>query len=134
MPDYVVDRLQHALNDHRKAVRGSKVMMLGLAYKKDVADTRESPAYPIAQRLLTLGAELTYHDPFIREVPETRSWPGHPEMKSLPLTADTIAVQDVIVIVTDHSDVDYALVQEHAKLVVDSRGVYRAPRHNVVKA
>jgi UDP-N-acetyl-D-glucosamine dehydrogenase len=134
MPFYVVDRLQHALNEQRKAVRGSAVMMLGLAYKKDIGDTRESPAYPIAQRLLALGAELTYHDPYVSEVPETRSWPGHPEMLSLPLTAATIARQDAVVIVTDHSNVDYALVLQHAKLIIDSRGVYREPRANVVKA
>jgi UDP-N-acetyl-D-glucosamine dehydrogenase len=134
MPFYVVDRLQHALNEQRKAVRGSAILLLGLAYKKDVGDTRESPAYPIAQRLLDLGAEITYHDPHVREVPETRSWPGHPEMRSVPLTAETIARQDAVVVVTDHSGVDYALVLEHAKLVIDSRGVYREPRPNVVKA
>jgi UDP-N-acetyl-D-glucosamine dehydrogenase len=134
MPYYVVDRLQHALNEQRKAVRGSSVMLLGIAYKKDVGDTRESPAYPIAQRLVELGADITYHDPHVREVPETRSWPDHPEMKSLPLTAETIARQDAVIVVTDHTGVDYALVLEHAKLVIDSRGVYREARSNVVKA
>jgi UDP-N-acetyl-D-glucosamine dehydrogenase len=134
MPYYVVDRLQHALNERSKAVRGSAVMLLGMAYKKDVGDTRESPAFPIARRLLELGAVLSYHDPYVGEVPETRSWPGHPEMHSLPLTADTLARQDAVVIVTDHSSIDYALLVKHAKLVIDSRGVYREPRPNVVKA
>jgi UDP-N-acetyl-D-glucosamine dehydrogenase len=134
MPYYVVDRLQHALNERSKAVRGSAVMLLGMAYKKDVGDTRESPAFPIARRLLELGAELSYHDPYVSEVPETRSWPGHPEMRSLPLTADAVARQDAVVIVTDHSSIDYALLVKHAKLVIDSRGVYREPRPNVVKA
>ncbi len=134
MPFYVVDRLQDALNTRGKAVNGSSVMILGMAYKKDVGDTRESPAFPIAQRLLALGAKLSYHDPFLTEVPETRSWPGRPEMHSLPLTAANIAQQDAIVIVTDHTKVDYALVEKNAKLIIDSRGVYREPRPNVVKA
>jgi UDP-N-acetyl-D-glucosamine dehydrogenase len=134
MPFYVVDRLQHALNEQRKSVRGSAVLLLGMAYKKDVGDTRESPAYPIAQRLLELGAELSYHDPFVTELPNTRSWPGRPEMHSLPLTSENLARQDAVVIVTDHSQVDYGLVLEHAKLVIDARGVYRAPHPKVVKA
>jgi UDP-N-acetyl-D-glucosamine dehydrogenase len=130
----VVDRLQDALNTRGKAVNGSAVMIVGMAYKKDVGDTRESPAFPIAQKLLALGAQLTYHDPFVKEVLETRSWPGHPEMRSLPLTAESIARQDAVVIVTDHSRLDYALIANSAKLIVDSRGVYREPRPNVVKA
>jgi UDP-N-acetyl-D-glucosamine dehydrogenase len=134
MPAYVVERLQHALNDREKAVRGSKVLLLGMAYKKDVGDMRESPAFPIAQRLLELGAKLDYHDPFLPELPPTRSWPGRPALHSLPLTAENVARQDAIVIVTDHSAVDYALVQRHAGLIVDSRGVYREPMPNVVKA
>jgi UDP-N-acetyl-D-glucosamine dehydrogenase len=134
MPNYVVDRLQHALNDRKKAVRGSAVLLIGMAYKKDVGDTRESPAYPIAQRLLALGAELSYHDPYIPILPETRSWPGHPDMRSLPLTAETLTRQDAIVIVTDHGCVDYDVILRHARLIVDSRGVYRQLHPNVVKA
>jgi UDP-N-acetyl-D-glucosamine dehydrogenase len=134
MPSYVVDRLQDALNTRTKAVKGSAVMLVGMAYKKDIGDTRESPAFPIAQKLLALGARLAYHDPFVKEVPETRSWPGHPEMRSLPLTVESIARQDAIVIVTDHSQLDYALIANNAQLIVDSRGVYREPRPNVVKA
>jgi UDP-N-acetyl-D-glucosamine dehydrogenase len=134
MPYYVVDQLQHALNDRQKSVRGSAVMLLGMAYKKDVGDTRESPAYPIAQRLLELGANFTYHDPFVNELPDTRSWPGHPDLHSQPLTPEVIARQDAIVIVTDHTAVDYRTVLEHAKLIIDARGVYRAPHPKVVKA
>lgn len=134
MPFYVVDRLQHALNDRAKPVKGSRVLLLGMAYKKNVGDTRESPAFPIAQRLLELGALLSYHDPFLQEVPETRSWPGRPDMRSLPLTAENLTRQDAVVVVTDHTDVDYALVQRHASLIVDARGVYRSGEANVVKA
>jgi len=134
MPFYVCDRLQDALNARGKAVKGAAVMIVGMAYKKDVGDTRESQAFPIAQKLLSLGAELSYHDPFVSAVPETRSWPGHPELRSLALGADTLSKQDAVVIVTDHSNIDYALIAKHAKLIVDSRGVYREPRPNVVKA
>ena len=134
MPFYVVERVQHALNEQGKAVNGSAVMLLGLAYKRDVGDTRESPAYPIAQRLLALGARVNYHDPYVSEVPETRSWPGRPILRSLPLTAATLAEQDAIVVVTDHSNVDYSLVLEHARLIVDARGVFRTPHSKVTRA
>ena len=134
MPAYVIERLQLALNDRQKSVKGSKVLILGMAYKKDVGDTRESPAYPIAQQLLALGAKLGYHDPLVSELPDTRSWPGHPDLRSAPLTAELLAAQDVVVVVTDHTQVDYALVLQHAALIVDARGVYRAAHPKVVKA
>jgi len=134
MPFYVIERLQLALNARKKSVNGSRVLLLGMAYKKDVGDTRESPAYPIAQRLLALGAQLGYHDPLVSELPDTRSWPGHPDLRSLPLTAELLSAQDAVVIVTDHSGVDYALVLEHAGLIVDARGVYRSVHPKVVKA
>jgi len=134
MPYYVIERLQAALNERRKSVNGSRILLLGMAYKKDIGDTRESPAYPIAQRLIELGARICYHDPFVAKLPDTRSWPGHPEFHSQPLTPQLIASQDAVVIVTDHSNVDYRSVQEHAHLVIDSRGVYRAPHPKVVKA
>jgi len=134
MPAYVIDRLQQALNDRSRAVRGANILLLGMAYKKDVGDTRESPAYPIARRLIEMGARVTYHDPYIPELPDTRSWPGHPVMRSVPLVAETLRRMDAVVVVTDHSQVDYALVREHATLVVDSRGVYRGPHAGVVRA
>ncbi|MEY4580897.1 MAG: hypothetical protein RL701_5600 [Pseudomonadota bacterium] len=134
MPFYVIDRLQGALNERKKSVNGSRVLLLGMAYKKDIGDTRESPSYPIAQRLLELGAEVQYHDPLIATLPDTRSWPGHPELHSQPLTPQLLASQDAVVIVTDHTAVDYGSVQEHAQLVIDTRGVYRAAHPKVVKA
>ncbi|HTU57787.1 MAG TPA: nucleotide sugar dehydrogenase, partial [Polyangiales bacterium] len=133
MPYYVVDRTQLALNDHGKAVRGSAVLLLGMAYKRDVGDTRESPAFPIAQKLLELGARVAFHDPYVKELPETRSWPDRPVMRSTALTAEVVAAQDAVVVVTDHSSVDYPLVQAHAKLIVDARGVYPRGTSNVFK-
>jgi UDP-N-acetyl-D-glucosamine dehydrogenase len=134
MPDYVVERVQHGLNLHKKSVNGSRVLLLGMAYKKNIGDTRESPAYPIARTLIGLGAELSYHDPLVSMLPDTRSWPGHPELRSLPLTAELLAGQDAVVVVTDHNEVDYELVLAAAPLIVDARGVYRAPHPKVIKA
>jgi UDP-N-acetyl-D-glucosamine dehydrogenase len=134
MPDYVVERVQHGLNQHKKSVNGSRVLLLGMAYKKNIGDTRESPAYPIARTLIALGAELSYHDPLVSVLPDTRSWPGHPELRSQPLTAELLRQRDVVVIVTDHNEVDYDLVLAEASLIIDARGVYRAPHPKVIKA
>jgi UDP-N-acetyl-D-glucosamine dehydrogenase len=134
MPRYVIEKLQRALNDRGKPVRGSRVLLLGLAYKKDVDDPRESPAFEILRELLALGARVAYHDPFIPEAPRMRSWPDLPPMKSRPLTPGGLARRDAVIVVTDHSSVDYALVARHAPLVVDTRGVYREMLPNVVRA
>jgi UDP-N-acetyl-D-glucosamine dehydrogenase len=134
MSQYVVSRTQRALNDRGRAVKGSAIMLLGLAYKKDVGDTRESPAFPIAKQLLDLGATLSYHDPYLKESPETRAWVGRPALKFVPLTPEQLARHDAIVIVTDHSSVDYAAVLKYSSLIVDSRGVYRGPHEKVVRA
>jgi len=134
MPTYVVDRVQDALNARCKAVKGSAVLLVGMAYKRDIGDTRESPAYPIARRLTELGARLSYHDPYVDELPETRSWQDHPPLRSTPLTPENLAHFDIVVIVTDHSVIDYEALHQHASLIVDSRGVYRAHSDHVVRA
>ena len=134
MPEYVLEKMTLALNERRKAVRGSRVLVLGIAYKKDIDDPRESPAFEIIEGLHRLGAEVSYHDPHVPKAPRMRSWPDLPPMTSLPLTAETLAANDAVVIVTDHSAVDYALVAAHAPLVIDTRGIYRQPAPNVVKA
>jgi UDP-N-acetyl-D-glucosamine dehydrogenase len=134
MPRYVVEKLQLALNEREKSVKGSHVLVLGIAYKKDIDDPRESPAFEVIEELLRLGAVVSYHDPHIPVAPRMRSWPDLPTLTSNPLTAETLAATDAVIVVTDHAAVDYDLVAEHASLVVDTRGVYRAPRPNVVKA
>ena len=134
MPHYVVEKLQYALNERGKATRGSRILVLGLAYKKDVDDARESPAFEIIDALLRRGAAVCYHDPHVPRVPRTRAWPGLASMSSETLTPERLAAQDAVVIVTDHSAVDYDLVLRHAPLIIDSRGVYRQPASNVVKA
>jgi UDP-N-acetyl-D-glucosamine dehydrogenase len=135
MPQYVVDRVVEALNDEGMAVRGSKVCVLGVAYKKDVDDPRESPAFPIIQALLARGARVTYSDPHVTRLPKMRHHAI--EMTSTPLTPKFLAQQDCVLIVTDHTSVDYQQVVEHASLVVDTRNAAAKTtggRARVVKA
>jgi UDP-N-acetyl-D-glucosamine dehydrogenase len=134
MPRYVIGKLQGALNDRGKAVKGARVLLLGLAYKRDVADPRESPAFEILDQLLHLGAEVSYHDPHVPEAPPMRTWPDLPPMRSVELTPEVVAAQDAVVVVTDHRAVDYGMVAEHAALVVDTRRVLGGGRAHVVPA
>ncbi len=119
MPRYVVDRVAEALNDHGQPVRGANVLVLGLAYKPNVADTRESPAYELMELLLERGAEVSYHDPHVpNALPVRRHDFG---LKSLDLTEERVADADVVLIATHHDAVDYGLVARSARLVVDTR-------------
>jgi UDP-N-acetyl-D-glucosamine dehydrogenase len=123
MPQYVVDRLTEALNAERKAVCGSRVCVLGVAYKRDVDDARESPAFVIIELLQKRGAVVSYHDPHIPHLPRTRHFAV--AMSSSPLTPEFLSGQDAVLIVTDHSACDYDLVVRHAPLVVDTRNATR---------
>ena len=136
MPDYVVTKTMEALNMQRKPIKGSKVLILGVAYKKDVDDERESPAFKIIDLLQGHGAKLSYHDPFIPSVGPLRAWPKL-KMKSVPLTKARVAASDCVLIVTDHSCIDYKWLVKTAKLVVDTRNAtkdVRAGRSKIVKA
>lgn len=121
MPNYVVNRVTSALNDHAKPVRGSKICILGAAYKKDVDDPRESPSFDLMDRLLRKGAVVTYNDPHIPVLPKTRHWPDLPRMESQELTPAFLAAQDCILVVTDHSVYDFDQIATHAQLIVDTR-------------
>jgi UDP-N-acetyl-D-glucosamine dehydrogenase len=134
MPRYVIEKLQEGLNEQRKPLKGSKVLVLGIAYKKDIDDPRESPSFELIHLLMERGAEVSYHDPHISVAPAMRSWPHLPPLKSQPLTAETLKSVDAVLISTEHSAVDYNLVLREAALVVDTRGVYRDPNAKVVKA
>jgi UDP-N-acetyl-D-glucosamine dehydrogenase len=118
MPEYWVARVVDRLNDHSKAVRGSRVLVLGVAYKKDIDDTRESPALDVIRLLHQRGAEVIYHDPHVARVKDDGV-----ELASVPLDAATLRGADCVVIVTDHTRVDYALVAREARLIVDTRHV-----------
>jgi UDP-N-acetyl-D-glucosamine dehydrogenase len=120
MPRYVIHRLVEALNDQGKPLRGSKVCVLGVAYKKDVDDPRESPSFELMELLLAGGAKLTYSDPHVPELPQMRHH-DVPELKSEKLTPEFLAGQDCVLIATDHSAFDYDQIVRHARLVVDTR-------------
>jgi UDP-N-acetyl-D-glucosamine dehydrogenase len=114
-------------------VNGSKIGIIGIAYKKDVDDPRESPAFEIIEELLHLGAQISYHDPHVPTMPRMRKYAL--TMDSQPLTPEYLAAQDAIVVVTDHSAVDWNLVVKHAKLVIDPRNAaakVTGPKSNVI--
>jgi UDP-N-acetyl-D-glucosamine dehydrogenase len=122
MPDHVVDLVTSGLNRYRKAVNGSRVLILGVAYKRDIDDMRESPALAIIESLESLGAEVSFHDPYVESI--------HLEgldrdIRGVGLTDESIRESDCVVIVTDHSNIDYRRVVELASLVVDTRNTTR---------
>jgi len=123
MPEYVVDQALLLLNCERKPLNGSRVLLLGVAYKKDVSDLRESPALRVARLLVERGAELDYHDPHVPEAEVS----GHMR-QSVPLTEAQLKASDLVLITTDHSQVDYGLVFEHAPLIYDTRNAMTAFR------
>src|SRR5437762_2646345 len=126
MPEYWVARAVDRLNEQSKAVRGSRVLVVGVAYKKDVDDIRESPALDVIRLLRRHGAIVDYHDPHVPKLKDDDL-----ELRSVPLTADTLKTTECVIIVTDHSDVDYGLVARHARLVVDTRNALAAARGRV---
>lgn len=121
MPIYVIHRLTEFLNDAGKPVRGSKIAILGAAYKKDVDDPRESPSFELMKLLLARGAVLTYNDPHVATLPKMRHYPDLPAMSSQELTPEYLSAQDCVLIATDHSAYDYDFIVKHAKLVIDTR-------------
>ena len=128
MPHYVLGKLETALEARGKALKGSRVLVLGIAYKPDIADPRESPAFEILDLLLQRGVDVSYHDPFIAVAPEMRTWPDLPAFESQSLDEANVAQQDAILLVTNHSKIDYDDLARHASLIVDTRGVYREGR------
>ena len=118
MPQFVVDRVVDALNETRKSVNGSRVHLYGVAYKRDVDDVRESPALAIVQELERRLARVSYHDP---HVPLLRSRHLYREMQSVPLTPETLRSYDAALIVTDHSSIDYPMLLDNCRLLIDSR-------------
>jgi UDP-N-acetyl-D-glucosamine dehydrogenase len=135
MPHYVVDRLAGALNDEGKAIRNARILILGVAYKRDVDDPRESPAFEIMEMLLARGAHVSYNDPHIPTLPRMRQ--HHLEMPSTPLTPETLGEQDCVLVITDHSRYDYEFIVQNSRLVVDTRNAIAgvsSPGCRIVKA
>jgi UDP-N-acetyl-D-glucosamine dehydrogenase len=136
MPNYVVSKVADALNARRKSVNGSEILLLGMAYKKDVDDPRESPGFELMDLLLKKGALVSYNDPHIPALPQMRHYP-HLQMASKELTMDFLRSQDCLIIVTDHSAYDWTWVVEHSPLIVDTRNAtrnVRVGRNNVLLA
>lgn len=123
MPEHVVQLVADGLNDERKAMKGSRVLLLGVAYKKDINDVRESPALSIIDRLRAKGADVRYHDPFVEELrfDDAHTDASGEPLASIALSDDELRASDCVVIVTDHSDIDYARVCKMTSLIVDTR-------------
>ncbi|TMO83612.1 UDP-N-acetyl-D-glucosamine 6-dehydrogenase [Pseudoalteromonas spongiae] len=132
MPEYVVNKLMDGLNQHGKALRGSKVLVLGIAYKKNVDDMRESPSVEIMELIEAKGADVAYSDPHVPVFPKMRE--HNFDLSSVALTPASVAEFDAIVLATDHDKFDYSLIKENAQLLVDTRGKYRAPADHIIKA
>lgn len=121
MPEYVVHRVAEALNSRRKSINGSRILVLGLAYKADVDDERESPSYVLMSLLKERGAEVTYHDPYVPVIRPTREHPQWAGTKSVPWNRESLSTFDVVLVATKHSNVNYRELAEWAGCIVDSR-------------
>ena len=130
MPQYVISRLAEFLNDEQKPIRGSKIAILGMAYKKDIDDPRESPSFELMKLLLERGGVLTYNDPHVSTLPKMRHYPNMPTMSSQDLTAKYLAAQDCVLIATDHSAYDYDFIVRHSRLVLDTRNATKHVAHS----
>lgn len=132
MPSYVVSKVADGLNTNGVALSNSKLLMLGLAYKKNVDDVRESPAVEIMEMLRSKGADVKYSDPHVPSFPPMRGYKF--DLDSVPLTVENLQIFDAVIVATDHDLFDYSLILEHAKLIVDCRGKYRAMNQKIIKA
>jgi len=132
MPEWVVGKVEHALAERDVGIKGSRILVLGLAYKKNVDDVRETPAAEILELLIERGARVEYSDPYVPRFPRMRA--HYLDLESVPLEAKTLEAYDCVVLVTDHDAFDYDLIRRHARLVVDMRGRYPAGTPNIVAA
>jgi UDP-N-acetyl-D-glucosamine dehydrogenase len=136
MPHYVIEKVAEALNERSRSIKGARILILGVAYKKDVDDVRESPALEVMKLLKERGAELSYSDPHIPRLHKMREY-DFSYMSSTALSEETLGGQDVVLITTDHSSVDYQWVVDHSRLVVDTRNATKAiksGRDKIVRA
>lgn len=132
MPEYVVGKIAEGLNHHKRSINGSQILVLGIAYKKNIDDMRESPSVEIMSLLHGLGAEIAYSDPHVPVFPTMRRYKF--DLESTAISEKMISQYDCVVISTDHDAFDYSLIKQYAKLIVDSRGVYRDGFDRLIKA
>ncbi|MCX6575782.1 MAG: nucleotide sugar dehydrogenase [Candidatus Aminicenantes bacterium] len=133
MPSYVISKTVEALGERGRSIKGARVLVLGIAYKKDIDDQRESPSLKIITLLQEKGAKVSYNDPHIPELGPTREYPGF-VIRSVPLSARRLKTTDAVIIATDHSAYDFDWIVKNSRLVVDTRNVIKKKRSNVVKA
>lgn len=132
MPQYVVNKLMDGLNNNCIALKNSKILVLGIAYKKNVDDMRESPSVEIMELIRDKGADVAYSDPHVAKFPKMRA--HNFDLTSVALTAESLASYDAVVLATNHDGFDYDLIKQNAKLIVDTRGIYRGPAAHIIKA
>ena len=133
MPFYVIERLMHVMNENKKCLNGAKVLLLGLSYKKDIDDLRESPSLKLIEILQDNGASVDYNDDYTKEIPKLRKYEF--KKKSVKLTAENIKKYDVVLLATDHSYYDVKFIAKHAKIVLDTRNAFGKVRSkNIYKA
>jgi len=132
MPDWVISKVVGALNERGLPLKGAKVLVLGIAYKKNIGDIRESPSAVLMEKLKKKSAVIAYSDPYLPVFPEMRE--HYFNLSSVDITPDNLSEYDCVIIATNHDDFDYKFIREHASLIVDTRGVYREPFDNLVKA
>jgi len=132
MPDYVVDKIMFALNQKEKSLKGSRVLILGIAYKKNVDDMRESPSVFIMERLREKGVLLEYSDSYFPQFPKMREHSFN--MNSIPITKENLESFDCVLVATDHDDFDYDFILKHSSTIVDSRGKYLFNTPKVIRA
>jgi len=128
MPYYVIEKTIEALNNHRKSLNGSRILVLGAAYKKDIDDDRESPGYAIMKMLLEKGAVVNYNDPWIPKLHTTRKY--NFQMESTPITPELLASMDAVIIITDHSDYNFGEIVKHSNIVIDTRNATKGIKEN----
>lgn len=128
MPEYIIDKVVDTLNKHKKSINGSLIFIIGIAYKKDINDLRESPAMKVAELLLKKGADIIYHDPFISSAKISAK-----EYYSKELTPDLIQKSDLVLVTTNHSNIDYEMISGNAKLIYDSRNAVKDKYDNIFK-
>src|SRR6185312_5157449 len=132
MPEWVVAKITDALNERKKSLRGARILVLGIAYKKNIDDMRESPSVRLMELLTEKGAIVSYSDPYVPEFPKMRNY--YFDLKSVKLSAEVVANMDCVLVATDHDAFDYTSIQDNASLIVDTRGRYRQYFHNVIKS
>ena len=132
MPEWVVSKVVAALNSRKKALNGSSILVLGIAYKKNVDDMRESPSVELMEILRSQGAEVAYSDPHVPVFPKLRQ--HHFDLSSVPLTPESLREYDLVLLATDHAKFDKDMIAAHSSLLVDTRGVFREPAPNIIKA